>query len=555
MENDNQQLAIRELQSVYVPLLALRAALTCASDEQTRLYLNGVFVHATEIEYRVVATDGHRMLVYSTPLPTKGGNVLPTPPWLAQGVIIPREGLKERLALLAKVGSSDIEVAFQIGAPHLVLSDVQQSCIFKMRPVDGTFSEYQRILDRLKVFESRSTGDMASIHYDSGYLKGVGEIAKLLDSDSVRVFGIDGGDHAEPTLVTFPGCSEALLVLMPMSKGTAAAIGAGAARMLSGAVAGTVAALRAHRTRCANVLGDEGSSKRAKAEAEKKVAEYDRRIEAIVTNAAKPALPPPPDPFEVFSDAVRDGLVAAGEGGRWEDADEDFYHQLREWFGDELPPDEVVAKILAPVSYALADAIEPEAEPVHQEPSPVDLALYRRKLKKGARRQVMARFCADLNAVLSAEHQGLTLSQLADGVPVDDWFDTGLTPAEAAKRCLDWRRIGAVLPPDEVLPGEQDKPVGLLQSTPRPTGTPEDEAAVKLAEYRVALNAALVSHGAVEMGGSENAIRRRILGMIDAGLTPEEAARAWLELPLPEGTEPEANDAEAQADHPAEAAE
>lgn len=52
-------------------------------------------------------------------------------------------------------------------------------------------------------------------------------------------------------------------------------------------------------------------------------------------------------------------------------------------------------------------------------------------------------------------------------MPIDEWFDIGLTPAEAATRCLDWRRIATVLPADEVMPGEADLPAGLLQSPAR----------------------------------------------------------------------------------------
>jgi hypothetical protein len=78
-------------------------------------------------------------------------------------------------------------------------------------------------------------------------------------------------------------------------------------------------------------------------------------------------------------------------------------------------------------SYAIAQAVEPEA-PL---PGQADLAVYRRGLRVTAAKRALARFYADTNAVLSAQHEGLTLSQLADGVPIDDWYDSGLTPDEA----------------------------------------------------------------------------------------------------------------------------
>lgn len=269
-----------------------------------------MFVHAINGEYRVVATDGHRMFVNSTPIPPKAdGDKLPA--WLAQGVILAREGLKERLALLDKVAIGEaVELAYKIGARQVILSDLAQSCIFKLQPVDAVYSEYAKVLDGLKVFEARAAEEMASISYDSGYLKGVGDLAKLLGSKSVRVFGRTDVD--EPTVVTFPECAEAILIPL---RNQDKRIGFGPARALSGALAGTVAALRAHRTRWANVLEDVNAGKRSKSQAQAKVDEYDQRIAALITNAAEPALPPPPDPWEAYRDAVEAG---AGHSERWE---------------------------------------------------------------------------------------------------------------------------------------------------------------------------------------------------------------------------------------------
>jgi hypothetical protein len=44
----------------------------------------------------------------------------------------------------------------------------------------------------------------------------------------------------------------------------------------------------------------------------------------------------------------------------------------------------------------------------------------------------------------------------------------------AAVRCLDWRRVATIPPPDEVAPGEEDRSCGYL--------TVADEAALEAAE-------------------------------------------------------------------------
>jgi hypothetical protein len=428
-----EQTNIGVLEEVDLPLFALRAALTCASTEESRYYLNGVYVHAIDDEYRIVASDGHRLFVYSTPVESerRGAEV---PVWMRKGVIVSAEGLKERLTLLDKLEYETARVAYQVSAPHIVISDPTHSCTFKVKPVDGTFSDYQRILDNVS-FEARELGEMASVSFDTGYLKDVGALAKMLGAKSARVFG---GDSTNPTgdasLITFPECPFAVLVLMPL-RHSETRLGVGVAKVMIGAVNGTVSALKAHQTRWANKIATaKGNAKKA---AENKVAEYDKRIAAVL--AAANALPALPAPAGKVAPAG-----AEGQGYPWTD------HRSQ-----------ADAEI---VSYAIAQAVDPEA-PL---PGQADLAAYRRGLKAAAAKRALARFYADTNAVLSAQHEGLTLSQLADGVPIDDWYDAGLEPEEAASRCLDWRRIGTVLPADEVGPGEADFPVGLLQSGARP---------------------------------------------------------------------------------------
>jgi hypothetical protein len=469
---------IRESESIRLPLLALRAALTCTQDDGGRYYLEGVYVHAVDSDYRVVGTDGHRMFVYSVPIPRK--EVDQQPAWLEKGVIIPREGLKERLALFAKLKSSVVSLSYQIDAPWLSLADPLDQCTFKLQPVNGTFPAYQRSFDTLKVFEARAGGEeMTSVAYDASYLKGVGDLAKLLEADTVRVFGggnsVDAEDKAitDPTLIVFPEAPQAVLILMP--KTTSQQLGFGAARVLSGAVAGSVAALRAHRTRWQNVIDDPQSSARAKKDAAAKVADYDRRIEAIAANAERPALPPPPDPWEVFHDAVVDGLKAIDREDALEETPE---WEIRAWFRQELSPEDVIAKMTAPVSYAISGVLlpppaQPDPEPeVEAEAKPegvTDLADYRRKLKAAARKKAFTRFCADINAALEGE----TLNQF--DVPIADWFEEGLTPDEAASRCLTSRQ-----PPEGDTEAEIEQSLrerDELDGEEVPEAEPEGEAA------------------------------------------------------------------------------
>lgn len=455
-----EQVNISGLEAIHLPLFALKAALSCASTEETRYYLNGIFVQSHEdTAVRLVATDGNRMFVYAVPAieAAVGGKL---PKWLGAGVIVPSEYLKDRLALLEKLECTTAVIAYQTAAPHIVLANPDDTCRFRLSPVDGTFPAYGPVLDTLQVFEGRERADLSSVSYNPAYLKGVGALAKLLDSDSVRLFANEEGG---PSFITFPGRDGAVLVLMPMRQDPS--LGVQTAKVVSGPMSGTIAALKAHRTRWADKL--DGAAESEKAEIEAKMADYDRRIAEILARTAGPALPPPKE-TETADEGMQPELAA-------------------EPIASKVTSSEVVP--LHPQSYAIAEAVAepPAAERPSPAIKPADAddtpdtspgcelrGARRRTLPKGKRRREMTVFVADINAILSREHGGLTVSQLADGVPIESWFDAGLRPEAAAERCREWLPASMVLPPDEVQPGEEYEPMGHL--------TVAEEATLEAAE-------------------------------------------------------------------------
>jgi len=106
------------------------------STEETRFYLNGIYVHAAEDKektLRAVATDGHRLARYDLELPD-GAAGMP-------GVIIPRKTIAELRRLL-----EDAE-----GAIEIALSDTKIQFNFSgveltSKLIDGSFPEYQRVI-------------------------------------------------------------------------------------------------------------------------------------------------------------------------------------------------------------------------------------------------------------------------------------------------------------------------------------------------------------------------------------------------------------------------
>ncbi|MCH4090672.1 DNA polymerase III subunit beta [Acetobacter sp.] len=107
------------------------------STEETRYYLNGIYMHVTEGDaggvLRAVATDGHRLARVETEVPA-GASGMP-------GVIIPRKTIGEIRKLLDEapdevdVSVSDTRIQFGVGGITLT-----------SKLIDGTFPEYQRVI-------------------------------------------------------------------------------------------------------------------------------------------------------------------------------------------------------------------------------------------------------------------------------------------------------------------------------------------------------------------------------------------------------------------------
>ncbi len=223
------------------------------STEETRYYLNGIFLHVSEDAGRPVlkaaATDGHRLARVTMPRP-EGSDAMPD-------VIIPRKCVAELRKLLDEVdGSVGVSLS-----PTKIRFDLG-SAVLTSKLIDGTFPDYSRViptgndkilrldpqslresvdrvatiatektravkmaLDRDKVTLSVTSpengtaaeevpGDYTSsafeIGFNSRYLL---DILGQIDGDAVEVHL---NDAAAPTLIRENDKSSALYVLMPM---------------------------------------------------------------------------------------------------------------------------------------------------------------------------------------------------------------------------------------------------------------------------------------------------------------------------------------------------
>ncbi|WP_085784924.1 DNA polymerase III subunit beta [Candidatus Nucleicultrix amoebiphila] len=104
------------------------------STEETRYYLNGIYLHAFQSkELRAVATDGHRLAKMSLPLP-QGAEAIP-------GVIISRKTINEVLKIVSEE-VLDVEVYLSNTQVSFKFSDTY----FTSRLIDGTFPDYEKVI-------------------------------------------------------------------------------------------------------------------------------------------------------------------------------------------------------------------------------------------------------------------------------------------------------------------------------------------------------------------------------------------------------------------------
>lgn len=107
------------------------------SAEESRHYLNGIYVHAVEHEgvstLRAVATDGHRLAQVETPLP-EGAAGMP-------GVIIPRKTVSELRKLIDETDS-----AIDIGVSDTKIRFAFDQAVLTSKLIDGTYPDYTRVI-------------------------------------------------------------------------------------------------------------------------------------------------------------------------------------------------------------------------------------------------------------------------------------------------------------------------------------------------------------------------------------------------------------------------
>ncbi|WP_085310768.1 DNA polymerase III subunit beta [Planktotalea arctica] len=107
------------------------------STEETRYYLNGVYMHVSESDggkvLRCVATDGHRLARIDADLPENASDM--------PGVIVPRKTVGELRKLLDE---DDMQIAVSVSETKVRFATPEITLTSKV--IDGTFPDYTRVI-------------------------------------------------------------------------------------------------------------------------------------------------------------------------------------------------------------------------------------------------------------------------------------------------------------------------------------------------------------------------------------------------------------------------
>ncbi len=114
---------------------ALTAVEFAVSTEETRYYLNGVYLHVTDDgKLRFVATDGHRLARMEVDAPD-GSEGMP-------GIIVPRKTVKEATGIAAAAKGEVV----RIDVSETKIRFTHGSTVLTSKIIDGTFPDYQRVI-------------------------------------------------------------------------------------------------------------------------------------------------------------------------------------------------------------------------------------------------------------------------------------------------------------------------------------------------------------------------------------------------------------------------
>lgn len=162
--SDFPTFSTRQLEPIYIDGAKLGEMLEfvapAISTEETRYYLNGVFLHFSAGYMGIVATDGHRLHHIETPSERAPGK--PRKNQSVEGWILPRK----QVCILQDMLKSNALLHFGVNDAHFVAS--VGSVTIQSKLIDGCFPDFQRVIPshgsatKCKSIDSGALSDVAA---------------------------------------------------------------------------------------------------------------------------------------------------------------------------------------------------------------------------------------------------------------------------------------------------------------------------------------------------------------------------------------------------------
>lgn len=168
------------------------------STEETRYYLNGVYLHVADEDgpkLRAVATDGHRLARIDTELPEGAAD--------APGVIVPRKTVGELRKLL-----DDDETEIAISVSETKIRFTAADLILTSKVIDGAFPDYSRVIPagntrRMEVDAAEFAQAVDRVATVSQERSRAVKLAMEQDKLTLSVNSPDSGSAAEELVVAY----------------------------------------------------------------------------------------------------------------------------------------------------------------------------------------------------------------------------------------------------------------------------------------------------------------------------------------------------------------
>lgn len=205
-----------------------RIAMLCASKEETRYYLRGVYVEPHHVKgVTMVATDGHKLIVLHDESGVADESAIIN---LGDALKLckPKRGERGRDVRIG-TGESDATICETFEDKDGTLTDTPLGMAYGVR-IDGSFPDYRRVVP--KAFSNIVAPAFASWYLAEMALVGVELAAHFHDFKAKTYVGSDRRDAMQicaedcdtpssgPTLVTWPSMPKAFAVIMPVRSKT-----------------------------------------------------------------------------------------------------------------------------------------------------------------------------------------------------------------------------------------------------------------------------------------------------------------------------------------------